>query len=159
MKKPITHLIIDTSSSNEYDNGDCDYCLVGMSADYVAYLLKCMDKVKRLHQADKNVYGLKCWDAGPTYFQFNDKLEKIVDIYGNMACDVPSGEPILLSTEPQFNEEDFSRVECQIVHIIKSEVWWIAYVKHTNTRIESAPILKKTLLEIRRSFVASRPLQ
>jgi len=27
MKKepPITHLVIDTSSSNEYDNGDCDY--------------------------------------------------------------------------------------------------------------------------------------
>ncbi|MBA7577972.1 hypothetical protein ES708_19828 [subsurface metagenome] len=159
MKKPITHLIIDTSSGNEYDNGDCDYCLVQMSADYVAHLLKYMDKVKQLHQADENVYALECWDARPVYFRFNDMFEQIADIYGNLASDVPSGEPILLSTEPQFNEEDFSRVECQIVHIIKGEVWWTAYIRHTNTRIESAPILKQSLLEIQRSFVASRPLK
>ncbi len=34
-KQPITHLIIDTSSSNEYDDGDCDHCLVPMTAEYV----------------------------------------------------------------------------------------------------------------------------
>jgi len=155
MKKPITHLIIDTSIGNEYDIGRCDYCLVQMSADYVSYLLKYMDKVKRLYQADENIYSLECWDARPAYFQFNNGLEKVVDIYGNLASDVPSGEPILLGTEPQFSEEDFTRVECQTVNVLKSEVWWIAYVKHTNTRIESAPILKETLLKIRRSFVAS----
>lgn len=32
-KHPITHLIID---SNEYDDGDCDYCLIQMTAEYVA---------------------------------------------------------------------------------------------------------------------------
>ena len=159
MKKPITHLIIDTSSSNEYDTGDCDYCLVQMSANYVAYLLKYMDKVKQLHQADENVYALECWDAGPVYFRFNDSFEQITDIDGNLAPDVPRSEPILLETGPQFNEEDFSRVECQTVNVLKDEVWWTAYVKHANTRIESAPILKKTLLKIQRSFVASHPLQ
>ena len=159
MKKPITHLIIDTSSSNEYDNGDCDYCLVEMSPKYVSYLLGYMDKVKQLYQADENVYALECWDAGPVYFRFNDMFEQITDINGNKATDVPRGEPILLSIEPQFNAEDIPRVESQTVNILKDEVWWIAYVKHTNTRIESAPILKKTLLEIQRSFVASHPLQ
>jgi len=154
MKKPITHLIIDTSIGNEYDIGKCDYCLVQMSADYVSYLLKYMDKVKRLYQVDENIYALECWDARPAYFQFNDRLEKVVDIYGNLASDVPRGEPILLSTEPQFGEEDFTLVECQTINVLKNEVWWIAYVKHTNTRIESAPILKQTLLEIRR-FVIS----
>jgi len=155
MKKPITHLIISTSSSNEYYSGDCDYCLVEFSAAYVAYLLKYMEKVRPLHQADQNVYGLKCWDAKPEYFQFNDKLEKMVDIYGNLASDVPNGEPILLETQPGFNEDDFSRVECQIVHILKDEVCWTAYLKHTNIQIESAPILKKALLKIQRSFVTS----
>jgi hypothetical protein len=155
MKKQITHLIIDTSSSNEYDNGDCDYCLAEMSANYVSYLLKYMDKVEQLHQADENVYCLECWDAGVVYFRLNDRLEQIVDIDGNLAVDVPKGEPILLSLQPQFNEEDIPRVECQTVNILKDEVWWAAYVKHTNTRIESAPILKKTLLEILRSFDAS----
>ena len=47
-KQPITHLIIDTSSSNEYDNGDCDYCLVEMTAEYVAYLLGYMDEVRHV---------------------------------------------------------------------------------------------------------------
>ena len=102
---------------------------------------------------------MECWDAGPVYFRFNDIFEQITDINDNLATDVPRGEPILLSTEPQFNVEDIPRVECQAVNILKDEVWWIAYVKHTNTRIESAPIIKKTLLKIQRSFVASRPLQ
>ncbi len=155
MKKPITHLIIDTSSSNEYDNGDCDYCLVEMSPKYISYLLEYMAKVKQLYQADGNVYALECWDAGPVYFRFNDIFEQSADIDGNLAIDVPRGEAILLSAEPQFNVEDIPRIESQTVNILKDEVWWIAYVKHTNTRIESAPILKKTLLEIRRSFVAS----
>ena len=155
MKKPITHLIIDTSSSNEYDTGDCDYCLVEMSPKYISYLLEYMAKVKQLYQADGNVYALECWDAGPVYFRFNDIFEQSADIDGNLAIDVPRGEAILLSAEPQFNVEDIPRIESQTVNILKDEVWWIAYVKHTNTRIESAPILKKTLLEIRRSFVAS----
>lgn len=159
MKEPITHLIIDTSIGNEYDTGHCDYCLVQMSANYVSHLLKYMDKVKRLYQADENIYSLEYWDARPAYFQFNDRLEKVVDIYGNLASDVPRGEPILLETEPQFSEEDFTLVECQTVNVLKGEVCWTAYIKHTNTRIESAPILKQTLLEIRRSFVASHPLQ
>jgi hypothetical protein len=31
-------------------------------------------------------------------------------------------------------------------------VWWTAYVKHTNTRIESAHVEKRTLLRILRSL-------
>ena len=31
-KPPITHLVIDTSSTDENYNGDCDYALVPMTA-------------------------------------------------------------------------------------------------------------------------------
>jgi len=151
-KHPITHLIIDTSSSNEYDSGDCDFCLVQMTAEYITYLLGYMDEIRRLHRADNGVYAIECWDASPAYFRFNDKLQELRDIDGNLAGDIPRGESILLTTDPQFNEDDFQRVECQTVQVSKDGVWWTAYVKHTNIRIESAQIQKKTLLRIFRSL-------
>ena len=155
-KQPITHLIIDTSSSNEFDNGDCDYCRIEMTAEYVAYLLGYMDEVRRLHQADNGVYAIKCWDASPRCFRSNDKLQKLRDIDGDLAADVPRGEPILLTSDPGFDEEDFQRVECQTVLITNDDVWWSAYVKHSGIRIESAQIQKKTLLRIQRSLGGTR---
>jgi hypothetical protein len=151
-KTPITHLIIDTSSSSENDGGNCDFCLVPMTAEYVAYLLAYMDEIRRLHRADNSVYSLECWDASPAYFRSNDKLQELRDVDGDLAGDVQPGEPILLTAAPGFSEDDFQRVECQTVQVAKDGVWWTAYVKHTKIRIESAHIEKKTLLRIFRSL-------
>jgi len=151
-KPPITHLVIDTSSSNEDYTGDCDYALVPMTAVYVADLLWYMTEVGRLHNADDNIYNLACWDATPSYFRFNNRLEAIRDIHGDLAVDVPRGEPVLLTADPGFKEEDFQRVECCTVQVATDEVWWTAYVKHTNVRIETARISKKVLLKIQGRF-------
>ena len=34
-KQPITHLLLNTSSNDEVDNGDCDFCLVEISPGYI----------------------------------------------------------------------------------------------------------------------------
>ena len=151
-KPPITHLIIDTSSTNEDYNGDCDYTLVPMTAAYVADLLGYMAEVVRLHKADDSVYNLECWDATPSYFRFSDRLEAIRDIYGDLAVNVPRGDPILLTEDPKFSEEEFQRVECRTVQVSVDEVWWTAYVKFTNVRIETARVSKKVLLKIQGRF-------
>jgi len=155
-KPPITHLIIDTSSSNEYDNGDCDYCLVPMTAEYLKYLLDYMDEIRRMHRADNAVYSLECWDGSPWYFRDNDKLGELRDVDGDLAADVERGEPILLAVDPKFNEDDFQRVDCMSVQILSDDVWWTAYVKHTGIRIETAHVEKKTLLRILRSLGGKR---
>ncbi len=156
-KPPITHLVIDTSSSNEFDNGDCDYCLVPMTAEYISYLLGYMDEVRRMRRADNGIYAIKCWDATPSLFRLNDKFQELRDVDGDLAADVPQGEPILLTADPSFREEDFQRVECQTVQVTNDDVWWSAYVKHTGIRIESAQIQKKTLVRIQRSLGIARP--
>ena len=125
-KHPVTHLIIDTSSSNQDDSGGGDYCLVPMTVEYVAYLLDCMDEVRRLHRADNAVYSLECWDAGPSYVPCSDKLEGLRDVDGNLVGDVPRGEPILLTADPSFEEEDVQRVDCQTVQVSRDEAWWTA---------------------------------
>jgi len=153
MSKPsITHLVIDTSSTDENYNGDCDFALIPMAATYVADLLWYMDEVVRLHKADDGIYNIECWDATPSYFRSNDRMEEIRDIYGDLAADVPRGEPILLTADPGFKEEDFQRVEYCRVQTTEDEVWWTTYVKHTSVRIETACISKKTLLEIWNRF-------
>ena len=151
-KHPITHLIVGTSSSNEYDNGDCDYCLVPMTVEYISYLLNYMDEIRRMHRADNAVYSLECWDGSPGYFRDNDKFGELRDVDGDLAGDVPEGEPILLAVDPKFNEDDFQRVDCMSVQILIEDVWWTAYVKHTGIRIESGHVEKKTLLRIFRSL-------
>ena len=153
---PITHLILDTSSSSPEDNGECDFCLIPMTADYIAYLLGYMDEVRGLHRIDSSVYSLECWDGSAAYFQDNDRLAELRDVDGNPAGDVPRGEPILLTADPKFKEEDFQRVDCQTVQILSDDVWWTAYVRHTSIRIESAHVEKKTLLRILRSLGGAR---
>ncbi|MCY2928818.1 MAG: hypothetical protein NTV86_04865 [Planctomycetota bacterium] len=154
MKKhpPVTHLIIDTSSTNENDNGECDFCLVTLTAEYLTYLLGYMDEVRRLHRADDSVYNLECWDGRAAYFKDNDWFQELRDIDGKLVADLPKGEPILLAADSQFDEADFQRVECQSVQIVSEDLWWTAYVKHSNIRIESAHVDKKTLLKILRSL-------
>jgi len=151
-KPPITHLIMDTSSTDDNYNGDCDYAVVPMTASYVADLLWYMDEVVRLHKADDSVYNLECWDATPSYFRLSDRLEEIRDIYGDLAVNVPRGEPILLTEDPKVGEEEFQRVECRTVQASVDEVWWTAYVKHTSVRIETARVSKKILLKIQDRF-------
>jgi hypothetical protein len=64
-KKPITHLVIDTSSTDENYNGDCDYALVPMTPDYVEDLLWYMGEVARMRRADECLYSIELWDATP----------------------------------------------------------------------------------------------
>ena len=59
-KLPITHLVIDTSSTDENYNGNCDFVLVPMTAEYILYLLGYMEEVRRMHRADDAVYSLEC---------------------------------------------------------------------------------------------------
>jgi hypothetical protein len=127
-----------------------------MTSSYITYLLDYMDEVRRLHRADQSVYSLECWDGSAAYFQDNERFSELRDIDGNPAGDVPRGEPILLTADPKLNEEDFQRVECQTVQILSDDVWWTAYVRHTNIRIESAHVDKKTLLRILRSLGGTR---
>ena len=152
MKPPITHLILGTTSSNEFDNGDCDYCLVPMTAEYVAYLLGYMDKVRRLHRADNSVYSLECFDCSPRYFKDNDRLQELRDIEGEMAGEVLPDDPVLLTANPGFSDDDYQRVDCQGVQILSNDLWWTAYVKHTGIRIETAYVDRQTLQRVRRAF-------
>ena len=160
-KKAITHLIIDTSSSNEYYNAECDYVLVEMTPEYVAGLLEYMERVAQMHRVDKNFYRLELWDYRPLYFSYTEKFEALRDVSGHLATEVPQGEPILLDATPDFTmdaldrlkrDDCFQRVECQLVRITDDDVSWACYPKHTNVRIASATVVKKTLIEIQRRF-------
>lgn len=147
-KTPITHLIIATSSSNEHDNGDCDYALVPLSRPYVSDLLRYMEQVSQMHEVDNTVYSLALWDTTAAYFPFGERLEEIRGVDGDLAVDVPRGEPLLLAVCPEIAEEDLQRVDCQTVHVSRDEVWWTAYVKDTNIRIEITPIHQRVLLRV-----------
>jgi hypothetical protein len=123
-----------------------------MTPDYVEDLLWYMGEVARMRRADESVYSIELWDATPAYFRWNLRLETVQDVYGDSAADVPRGEPVLLARDPGFDREDFQEVECRTVQAAEDEVWWTAYVKHTNVRIETAHIPRKVLLEIRKRF-------
>ena len=154
-KKLTIFLVIDTCSSNEFDDGGCDYCLVQMTADYVAHLLRYMDEVAELYRSDDSFYSIELWDPGPRYLSLSDAFLERRDVDGNQVADVPRGEPILLAADPHIKDEDLARVECQSVQASRDSVWWTAYVKHTNIRIESAQVQKKTLLRIFRKVGGS----
>jgi hypothetical protein len=147
--KPITHLIVDTSSSDENFNGDCDYCLVEMTAEYVSWLLRHTDRVAGLRKIDDSAYVLECWDATPQYFCDNDGLAKLINL-GEV--NPYSGVPLFLDAAPEIDEKYFQRVEGHAVRISEDGVCWMAFPKHTNTSVTSTCVRRETLLEILDSF-------
>ncbi|MFA5863167.1 MAG: hypothetical protein WC975_00615 [Phycisphaerae bacterium] len=151
-KPPITHIMLDTSCTNEYLESNVDYCLIPMTLEYVRDILRYMDIVARMYKKDDSIYNIEQWDCHARYLCYNDKMETVQDIRGNHPCDVPGGEPILLTADPEFVETVFTRVECQTIQISNLEVWWTAYVKHTNDRVETMHLPKKVLLEIQQRF-------
>ena len=153
MSKPIiTHIVLDTSCTNEYLESTVDYCLIPMTPQYVADILKYMDIMARMYKKDEGIYNVERWDYHARYLCFNDKMETLQDIHGNILCDVPGGEPILLTADPEFVETAFARVECQTIQISHLEIWWTAYIKHANDRVETMHLAKKVLLDIQRRF-------
>lgn len=149
--KPITYVLTDTVSSDPDYNGDCDYCLIPMSAGYISYLLDWMDKVGQLCREDRNLNNIRCWDYAPSYFRYNDRIEHLSGIDGN-PLPASLDEPVFLAADPQIPQEAYQRVECQTVQVSADDVWWSAYLKHTSLRVESAGISRKHLLKIRKSF-------
>jgi hypothetical protein len=147
--KPITHLIVDTSGSDEDFNGGCDYCLVEMTAEYISWLLRHTDRVARLRKIDDSAYVLECWDATPQYFCDNDGLAKLIDL-GDV--NLHSGAPLFLDAAPEIDEEYFQRIEGHAVRISEDGVCWTACPKHTNISVTSTSVRRETLLEILDSF-------
>jgi hypothetical protein len=151
-KPPTLYLILDTSSSNEHDNGECDWSLIPLLLLYVNELIQYRNLVSFLYRADQQIYNLESWDATPWYFRDNDQFGNLKDIDGQPVGDIPRGEPIILNQDPEIAEDDFQRVDCQTVQVSREDVWWTAYVKHTNIRIETAHISYKVLERILRQF-------
>ena len=149
-KQPTIYLVVDTSSSDENYNGDCDFGLIPLTRLYVNELLQYHNLVSFLHRADRHIYNLESWNAAPLYFRDNDRFGSLKDVDGQPVGDIPRGEPIILNHDPEIADDDFQRVECQTVQVSHEEVWWAGYVKHTNIRIETAHISYKVLERVQR---------
>jgi hypothetical protein len=149
---PITHILLATSCANEYLESGADYSLIPVPPEYLAEILQYMGIVARMYKKDDSLYSLERWDYHARYLCYNDKFETLQDIHENLLCDVPRGEPILLTSDPEFVETAFARVECQTLQISPLDVGWTAYVKHTHDRVETLPLAKKVLLDIQRGF-------
>jgi hypothetical protein len=65
--------------------------------------------------------------------------------------------PLHGGLEERGGDADSQSVECQTAQVCEDEVWWTACVRHTDIRIESARLPKKTLLRIQRSLGGARP--
>ena len=150
--QPITHIILDTTVTDDRYFGDYDYCLVPMTLEYVAKLLKYMAQARRIWKADNHVSCVERWDNSGRYLGFNDKMESLRDIHGTLLCDVSGEDPILLNGDPQFPETAFSRVECQALHVSHDGLWYSTYIKNSNVRLETSEVSRKTLCLIRKSF-------
>lgn len=151
-KEPTIYLSLDTSSSNEFDNGDCDYSLIPLTPAYVNGLLQYRNLISFLYRADRTIYCLECWDPTPLYFRTNETFECLKDIHGQAVGDIPRGEPIILSSDPEMSDEDFQSIECQTVQVSHDELCWAAHVKHSNIRIGTTYINYKVLETIQRRF-------
>ncbi len=108
---PTAHLLLDTSSSNEDYNGDCDYCLVPLQPEYVSYLLTWMDDVIHLHQVDNTVNIIECWDYRPEYVTSGEKVDGLTRAGLHLSADPAQGDPVLLAGDLPLDEVNVQGVE------------------------------------------------
>jgi hypothetical protein len=153
MTKPmINHILLDTSCSNEFLDQVPSYAWIAPTPEYVVGILKYMDLVTRLHRKDQSLYCLERWDSEAQYLSYTEELETIQDVRSRMVTEIPRGEPILLSDEPELPDAALVRVECATIQISPIEVWWTAYIKHTDDRAQTMHLAKRVLRDIQYRF-------
>jgi hypothetical protein len=135
-------LVCETYSSNEDWNGDCDYCVVPISAEKLTIMKRQMKHLEYMRENDPEFNGLlslEFFDYSPSWVSYSDEIDDFLGadsersyftlIMGNK---VEEFEKLIEGKE--------QRIDCAVLMVGSGWVGYECTVKHTGVRISSATL-------------------
>ena len=134
-------LLLDTYSSDENWNGDCDYGFLTVTDTDAAELLHYMDTCARVKEMfGESMYAVELWDYRVEYIEYHDALEDLGILDGERVTIIPD------SFTPA--DDTCQRTESDTLVIMPDSVHWTANPKYTGVLIETPALGRQFLEEI-----------
>lgn len=140
----MPRLILNTYSSNEHYNGDCDFAIVEVDPFLARKILSRHHAFLFARRQDENACLLEFHDHGPQYARHDDKYDVIEN--GEDFAELPESVKV--------SDDDLQRTECDRMCIDWDSVFWRCYPKHSDVRIETRCIPIKEIARIAETFPA-----
>jgi hypothetical protein len=130
-------LVLDTSSTNQDHNADCDYALVEIEIDLARLCLERMDLAEALYENHENFYQMTYWDHSPRFvsdgsFDLSDDEQDRIDTDGYAVIERADG----------FLNDKGNRVDCSYMTVDGQDIHWRCIPKHSDIYIHTRSIRK-----------------
>lgn len=132
-------LVCETYSSDENWNGECDLCVIPVTADFLRLYQRKMyhyQSIKGRNSELKDLLWLTFFDYSPSW------IAGTGEVYDFLGEELDSSYFTLIMGESveQFEklmEGNEQRIEGSTLCVADGSVWYECYVKHTNVKISS----------------------
>jgi len=145
-QKITMKLILETTSSDENYNGDCDYATVELTPNLAKLALRRIKALKQIHEQDDQIWEMYFWDDSSVFFEGHDELESFTDAETGEACVFSRNVPFHAAAEFKVPADHIQRTECNQMIVREEEIAWTAIPKHSSVYVTTMPI-PLTLLE------------
>lgn len=133
-------LILETTSSDENYNGDCDYATVELTPNLAKIALRRIKALKQIHQQDDQLWEMYFWDDSPIFFEGYDELESLTDAETGETCVFSRSMPFHAAAKFKVPADHFQRTECGQMIVREEEIAWTAIPKHSSVYVTTMPI-------------------
>lgn len=134
-------LLLDTYSTNEHYNADCDYAVVIIDTNMAKELLQCKELLQMCESKNAQVYQLvlQNYDAG--YISTEDwELDEVVENPDVDISRMKNAEYAHLKPNYDFPECCMKRTTCDALIVTEEGVYWRCTPKHTDISITTTEV-------------------
>jgi hypothetical protein len=148
-------VVLNTWSTSEDYNADCDYALVDLTSNLAARILTRMNLIDRLRKDDMALHEVSFWDATAEFFATPDEesLAEYLPEDGDSFTVLPEGIEIPV--------DSFQRTDCDRLNIdvcgSDLEVSWRSYPRHVTLQITTTSVPRSFLEKVAGRMPSAAP--
>jgi hypothetical protein len=132
-------------NGGDFESDSPEIAIVDLETRQIEDILSKCNKAQREAIEDTSFYKLEYFDYSPTFFSDTNLDEEKSEL-------VEECEPVIVDVEPTGKRV---RVDCVALNIKPEEIFWSAYTKHSNTRVETEELSVDFLRSLKEEALAS----
>lgn len=138
----MAFLLLNTHSSDENFNGDCDLGIVEITPDLQKTIKKGQRAFRAISKQCATLDQIMLREPPCIFLSYAD-AEGLFD-----EADLPQPGSYRILSRPLPNLNAIQGTDCNRLHLDKHDVWWNAIVRHCSTQITTTCVSIKDLLKL-----------
>jgi hypothetical protein len=141
-----------------------DMVVLNVTRSMIERWIEKIDQVKEMKVKEPELLRHTFWDSTPDWYS-SCELEAFLgdEKYTGLETQVHEGEVIILAEpaipddfdpwqDKSINDSDRLRVECVVMNVTDSDLYWTALEKNTDNRIETTTVLRSSMVNMLKTF-------